>query len=116
MRIKWIVIVALSFIMAGCAQQARIQKNTGEVDIFNSFDEVGKSYKKVAELKVKNHRPPNNKNRSKMIKSLKSKARKVGAEGVVIIDEGRLIERIRIEGSWTDFYTFFIKGIGIVYE
>jgi hypothetical protein len=58
MRIKWIVLVAISFIMVGCAPQASIQKNTSEVDIFNSFDEVGRSYKKVAELKVTSHRPP----------------------------------------------------------
>jgi hypothetical protein len=118
MRIKWIVIVAMFFIMAGCAPQAHIQKNTGDVDIFNSFDEVGKSYQKVAELKVKNHRPPNSKNRTKMIESLKSKARKVGAEGVVIIDEGHFVEKsVGLPGlPDSKLHTSFIKGIGIVYE
>ena len=124
MRIKWITLFAISLILIGCGPQARIQKtyiqvdkkNTGEVTIFNSFDEVGSSYKKVVELKVKNHRPPDNIDRNKMIESLKSKARKVNAEGIVIIDERHVVDRVRIEGSWTNFYTFFIKGVAIVYE
>ena len=111
--------------MIGCAPKTQIQKihiqvdhqNTGEVDIFNSFDEVGRSYKKVAELKVKDHRPPNNKSRSKMIESLKSKAHKVGAEGIVIIDEGHFVENARLPGvPDSKLYTSFIKGIAIVYE
>ena len=124
MRIKWITLFAISLIMIGCGPKARIQKtyiqvdkkNTGEMTIFNSFDEVGRPYKKVAELKVDDHHSPDNVNRNKMIESLKSKARKVNAEGFVIIDEGRLVDRVRIEGSWTNFHTFFIKGIAIVYD
>lgn len=124
MKSIWITFVILSLIMIGCGPQARIQKtyiqvdkkNTGEVTIFNSFDEVGRSYKKVAELKVNDHHHPDNINRNKMIKSLKSKARKVNAEGFVIIDEGHLVDRVRIEGNWTNFYTSFIKGVAIVYE
>jgi uncharacterized protein YbjQ (UPF0145 family) len=123
MRTKWIVLVAISFIMVGCAPQARIQKTyiqvdqkiTGEVAIFNSFDAVGRSYIKVAVLKVTDHRPSNNKNRNKMIESLKSKARKVGAEGIVIIDEGHFAERVRMAGSTDKLYTSIIKGIAIVY-
>ena len=117
MRIKWIILVAILFIMIGCAPQAHIQKSTGEVDIFNSFDEVKRSYKKVAELKVTDHRPPNNKIRSKMIESLKSKAHKVGAEGIVIIDEGHFTESAGLPGmSDSKLDTSFIKGIAIVYE
>jgi hypothetical protein len=110
--------------MVGCAPQARIQKTyiqvdqkiTGEVAIFNSFDEVGRSYKKVAELKVTDHRPPNNKNRNRMIESLKSRARKVGAEGIVIIDEGHFSESARLPGMPdSKLYTSSIKGIAIVY-
>lgn len=117
MRIKWIVLVVISFILVGCAPQARIQKDTVEMDIFNSFDEIGRSYKKVAELKVTDHRPPSNKTRSKMIESLKSKAHKVGAEGIVIIDEGHFVESSGLPGlPDSKLDTSFIKGIAIVYE
>ena len=117
MWIKRIVLVALSVFMIGCAPQAGIQKNTGEMDLFYSFDEVGRSYKKVAELKVTDHRPPNNKIRSKMIESLKSKAHKAGAEGIVIIDEGHFVESARLPGMPdSKLDTSFIKGIAIVYE
>jgi hypothetical protein len=124
LRIKWITLIAISLIMIGCAVKTRIQetyiqvdqKNTGEVNIFNSFDEVGRSYIKVAALKVTTHQYPNNIDRNKMIESLKSKARKVGAEGIVIIEERSLVERVRIEGSWSNYYTNFIKSIAIVYE
>ena len=119
-----VIFIILLFMTTGCGPKTRIQKTyinaeqvkTGTVDAFNSFDEVGRSYVKVAELKVSTHKSPNNKGRNKMIESLKSKARKVGAEGIVIIDEGRLVDRVRIESRWTNFYTFFIKGIAIVYE
>jgi hypothetical protein len=124
LRIKWITLIAISLIMIGCAVKTRIQetyiqvdqKNTGEVNIFNSFDEVGRSYIKVAALKVTTHQSPNYIDRNKMIESLKSKARKVGAEGIVIIEERSLVERVRIEGSWSNYYTNFIKSIAIVYE
>ena len=61
MKIRWITLIAISLIMVGCAPKTQIQKihiqmdhqNPGKVDIFNSFDEVGRSYKKVAELKVR---------------------------------------------------------------
>ena len=117
MRIKWIVLVAISFIMVACTPQASVQKYSGQVDIFNSFDEVGKSYKKVAELKVTDHRPPNDKIRNKMIESLKSKAQKVGAEGVVITEEGHFLESANLPGMPdSKLDTIFIKGIAIVYE
>lgn len=124
MRIKWIILFAISLILIGCEPKARIQKtyiqvdkkNTGEVTIFNSFDEVGRSYKKVAELKVNDHQSSDNINRNKMIESLKSKARKLNAEGLVIIDEGHAVDRVKIEAHYEDFHTFFIKGVAIVYE
>lgn len=124
MKSMWITFVIFSFMMIGCGPQTRIQKTyvqmdqeyAGEEVVFNSFDEVGRSYIKVAALEVITHKSPNNADRNKMIESLKSKARKVGAEGIVIIDEGRQVSRIRFEGHWTNFYTFFIKGIAIVYE
>jgi hypothetical protein len=110
--------------MIGCGPQARIQKtyiqvnkkNTGEVTIFNSFDEIGRPYKKLAELKVKDHHSPNNTDKNKMMEALKSKSRKIGAEGIVIIDKGHLIDRVRLEGSWTVLHTFYIKGVAFVYE
>ena len=124
MRIKWIILFAISLIMIGCGPQAHIKKTyiqvdkkfTGEVTIFNSFDEINRSYKKVAELQINDHRPPDNIDRNKMIESLKSKVRKVNAEGLVIINEGHLVDRVRIERNWTNFYTFFIKGVAIIYE
>lgn len=36
--------------------------------------------------------------------------------GLIIINERHLVDRIRFEGSWTNFYTFFINGVAIVYE
>ena len=99
MRIKWIALIAISLIMIGCPPKTQIQKirirvdhqNSGEVDIFNSFDEVGVSYKKLAELMVTDTRPLNSKNRNRMIESLKSTARELGAEGIVIIKEGEWV-------------------------
>ena len=95
MRIKWITLIAISFIMVGCAPKTQIQKiymqvdhqNPGEVDIFNSFDELGRSFKKVADLKVTDNCRLNNKNRNRMIESLKSTTRELGAEGIVIIKD-----------------------------
>ena len=126
MRIKWIILIAILLIMIGCAPKTQIQKihiqvdhqNTGEVDIFNSFDEVRVSYKKLAELMVTDTRPLNNKTRNRMIESLKSTAREMGAEGIVIIEEGEsvTVESIPAGGGPTNVYHSFMNGIALEYE
>ena len=126
MRIKWIALIAISLIMIGCPPKTEIQKihirvdhqNSGEVDIFNSFDEVGVSYKKLAELMVTDTRPLNNKSRNRMIESLKSTARKLGAEGIVLIKEGEsvTVESVPASGGTTNVYYSFMNGIALEYE
>ena len=126
MRIKWITLIAISLIMVGCAPKTQIQKiniqldhqNPGEVDIFNSFDELGRSFKKVADLKVTDNCRLNNKNRNRMIESLKSTARELGAEGIVIIKEGEwtTTESIPASGGSTKVFHVFMNGIAFVYE
>ena len=112
--------------MIGCTPKTQIQKihiqvdhqNTGEVDIFNSFDEVGVSYKKLADLTVTDTRPLNNKSRKRMIESLKSKARELGAEGIVLIKEGESVteESLPAGGGPTNVYHCFMNGIALEYE
>ena len=126
MRIKWIALIAISLIMIGCTPKTQIQKthiqvdhqNTGEVDIFNSFDEVGVSYKKLADLSVTDTRPLNNKSRKRMIESLKSKARELGAEGIVLIKEGESVteESLPASGGTTNVYHSFMNGIALEYD
>ena len=126
MRIKWIALIAISLIMIGCTPKTQIQKihiqvdhqNRGEVDIFNSFDEVGVSYKKLADLMVTDTRPLNNKSRNRMIESLKSKARELGAEGIVLIKEGESVTvgSLPAGGGPTNVYHCFMKGIALEYE
>ena len=126
-RALWIVLVAISIIMIGCLTPVRTEKTyirvnqqkTGPVDVFSSFDEVGTSYKKLAELKITNQRPPNKNIRDKMIESLKTKARKLGADGIVIVEEGKSIDRISdpLGGrEKMDLYFIFIKCTAIVYS
>jgi len=126
MRIKWIAVITISLIMIGCTPKTQIQKihiqvdhqNTGEVDIFNSFDEVGVSYKKLAELMVTDTRPLNDKSRNRMIESLKSRARELGAEGIVLIKEGEsvTVESMPAGGGPTNVYHSFMNGIALEYE
>ena len=126
MRIKWITLIAISLIMTGCAPKTQIQKihikvghqNTGEVEIFNSFDEVVVSYKKLADLMVTDTRPLNNKSRNRMIESLKSTARELGAEGLVIIKEGEsvTVESLPASGGETNVYHIFMNGIALEYD
>jgi len=126
MRINWVALIAISLVMIGCAPKTQIQKiniqvdhqNKGEVDIFKSFDEVGISYKKLAELIVTDTRPLNDKSRNRMIESLKSTARKLGAEGIVIIKEGEsvTVESMPAGGGPTNVYHSFMNGIALDYE
>jgi hypothetical protein len=124
MKSVWITFVILSFMMIGCGPQTRIQKTyihveqakTGAVDVFTSFDEVGASYKKVAELKVIEQRAPDKKTTDAMIESLKTKARKLGADGIVIVKEGKFIERVSDGfGGAAIFYNHVIICTAIVY-
>ncbi len=126
MKIKWIALIAISLIMIGCLPKTEIQKihiqmghqNSGEVDIFNSFDEVGVSYKKLADLMVTDTRPLNNKSRNRMIESLKSTARELGAEGIVIIKEWESVTTgtLPAGGGATNVYHSFMNGIALEYE
>ena len=125
-RALWIVLVAILIIMVGCLTPVRTEKTyihvnqqkKGPVDVFSSFGEVGTSYKKLAELKIANQCPPNKNIRDKMIESLKTKARKLGADGIVIVEEGKTIDRIPypLGGSEKmDLCFVFIKCTVIVY-
>jgi uncharacterized protein YbjQ (UPF0145 family) len=125
MKSFWIVLGIISFIMIGCGSPIRVQETyirvdqqkVGPVDVFNSFDDVGVSYKKVAELKITDHRPPTKENRDDMIESLKTKARKIGADCIVIVEEGKTVERIPMPAGdgMMDMYTIFIECTAIVY-
>ena len=126
MKSIWIAFVILMFMMIGCGPQTRIQKTyihveqakTGAVDVFSSFDEVGRSYKKVAELKVIEQRPPDKKTTDAMIESLKTKTRKLGADGIVIVNEGNYIEKVNAGpdgGGVQIFYNHYIICTAIVY-
>jgi len=126
MKSRWIATGIISLIIIGCGPPTRIQKTyiqvdqqkTGEVDIFSSFDEVGMSYKEVAELKVTDSRRKKKQDRNQMIESLKAKARKMGADGIVIIEEGDSVEKWRDpmgSGEIIEAPYIFIKCIAIIY-
>ncbi len=126
-RALWIALVAISIIMIGCLTPVRTEKTyirvnqqkTGPVDVFSSFDEVGTSYKKVAELKVSAQRQHGKNIRDEMIASLKTKARRLGADCIVIVEEGESIDRIPdpLGGAGTvDLVGIFIKSTAIVYD
>jgi len=126
MKSIWIAFVILTFMMIGCGPKTRVQKiylhveqaKTGAVDVFTSFDEVGVSYKKVAELKVIEQRAPDKKTTDAMIESLKTKTRKLGADGIVIVKEGKHIERVYAGadgGGVQILYNHYIICTAIVY-
>jgi hypothetical protein len=53
-----------------------------------------------------------------MVESLKTAARKLGAEGIVIIKEGDSVttDSLPASGGKTAVHHIFIKGIAIAYE
>lgn len=124
MKFKWVAIITITLTVIGCGTKARIQETyvqmdqryTGEVTTFKSFDEVGRSYQKVAALEITSFQHPDKLDKNKMMASLKSKAGEVGAQGVVVIDEGYTVERIKIEAGLSTFYTNYIKCVAIAYE
>jgi hypothetical protein len=126
MRIQWIAFIAILSTLIGCVPPTRIQNihiqmdqpYTGEVGIFNSFDEIGKSYEEVADLYVSDYRPLNNKNRNRLIDSLKSAARDLGAEGIVIIKEGESVRTVSAaaSGGPSKEYKIFINSVAVVYR
>ena len=67
---------------------------------------------------VTDTRPLNNKNRNRLIESLKSMARKLGAEGIVIIKEGEWVttESVPAGGGTTKVFHISINAIALEYE
>ena len=127
MKRIWIALALLSLMIIGCGPSAHIQKTyiqmnqqkTGPIEVFNSSEEVGTSYKKLAELEVTNPRANSKKIRDQLIESLKTKARELGADAIVIVEEGTSTSTMPNpfggKREWT-FYGFFIKCTAIVYE
>ena len=70
-----IIFIAIAFIFIGCAPSASIKTKNEVIDIFASFDEVGRPYRKVQEIEAIDQRGPKRRNRNRGIENLIKKAR-----------------------------------------
>ena len=67
--------------------------NTGKLDIYESREAVGRPYQTIARLDVTDQKNPGNK-KARYLESLVEQARKIGAEGLIILEYRQSVRRV----------------------
>lgn len=122
---KIMLLLVICLLVAGCSPSVEIQKaeslpgiqKTVNIEVFASFEEVKKPYRRIGEIEAVDERIPKRRNRNETIEVLKTKAWDAGADGVVITKEGTSKKALPDGmGSTIVITVFFIKGVAIAYE
>ena len=90
--------------------------NTGELDIYESAEEVKRPYKTIKILRVEDDRVAANQDEEQMKREVFAKAKEVGADGLIITKTGNRKYRVRdgMGGSVT-YNAKFMEIEAIVY-
>ena len=83
------------FCLVGCKPQVMVkqlddisrQPVTGDIDVYNSLEEIQRQYTRIAELEIE-HSMAFRKSEKQMIDSLITKAKELGADAIVILKKG----------------------------
>lgn len=102
--IKWLFIApALVLLLFGCQPDIYVQDidneyrppNTGQLDIYNSAEEVKLPYKTIKIIRVEDDRVAARQDEEEMKRMIFAKAKEVGADGLIITETGIHKYRLR---------------------
>jgi hypothetical protein len=121
---RLLVVPALIFLLLGCGPDIYVKDvdmesrspNTGELDIYESAEEVKRPYKTIKILRVEDDRVAANQDEEQMKREVFAKAKEVGADGLIITKTGNRKYRVRdgMGGSVT-YNAKFMEIEAIVY-
>ncbi len=123
-KIFYYVFIAC-FSLVGCSLQVMVkqlddtsrQPVTGDIDVYNSLEEIQRQYTRIAELQTDDRRGFR-RNEKQMIDLLITEARKLGADAIVILKKGNkeLIMQDPMGGGNISTFYPFINAAAIVYQ
>ena len=94
---KWLFVApALIFLLIGCTPDIVVQDidkesrppNTGQLDIYNSAEEVKRPYKTIKIIHGQDDRAARRQNEEEMKMKIFAKAKELGADGLIIMQTG----------------------------
>ena len=91
-----LVASALIFLLFGCGPEIRVQEvdpeyrppNTGQLDVYNSAQEVKRPYKTIKVIQAVDDRMGRNQDEEEMKGKIFAEAKKFGADGLIITKTG----------------------------
>ena len=118
------VLPAFIFLLLGCGPDIYVKDvdtesrppNTGELDIYNSVEEVKRPYKTIKVIRVEDDRVAARQDEEQMKRETFAKAKEMGAEGLIIMNTGTRNYRVRDGmGGSVPYSARFIEFEAIVY-
>lgn len=119
------VIPALLLLLSGCGPDLYVKSvdnttrppNTGQLEVYNSPDEVKRPYKTIKTMRVEDKRVEKNQNEEQMKQRAVDRAKEAGADAIIITNTG--IHRYRVSdgmGGSVPYNSKFIELEAIVYS
>jgi hypothetical protein len=124
---KWLFVApALILLLFGCGQHISVQHidkesrppNTGELDIYNSVEEVKRPYKTIEIMRAEDYAIPgrSDDDKEEMKRKTFAKAKEFGADGLIITKTGARNVRVRDGmGGSVPYSLIYIESEAIIY-
>jgi hypothetical protein len=119
-----IVAVCVLLLAAACAPKVGVQllmpveraPNTGNLDFYESAEQVGRPYKTIALLNATSQKRPRAE-KGRVEGPLERKAREIGADGVIVLERRSRIQRNQDGfGGYLEYVVEQVTAEAIVYE
>ena len=116
---------AVMLLLSGCGPKVSVKHvdntsrppNTGQLDIYNSPEEVKKPYQTIKIMRVEDDRVEKNQNEGQMKERLAAKAKESGADAIIITKTG--VRRFRVSdgmGGSVPYSAKYMEVEAIVYS
>jgi len=118
------VAAALILLLFGCGPNISVKEidkesrppNTGQLDIYNSAEEVKRSYKTIKIIRTEDDRVDARKDEEEMKRNTFAKAKEFGADGLIITKTGTRNYRVRDGmGGSVPYSAIYIEIEAIIY-
>jgi hypothetical protein len=115
---------ALMLLLLGCGPDIYVKDvdtesrppNTGELDVYNSVEDVKRPYKTIKTIRVEDDRVAARQDEEQMKRETFAKAKEMGADGLIIMKAGTRNYRVRDGmGGSVPYSTKFIEFEAIIY-
>ena len=121
----FIILISATFIVACGRLPVKVQlmdtatrsPNTGNIEVFKAATEIQKPHRQIATIEAEDKRLPNKLNKDELVSRIVSKAKEIGADGIVILvnEERRRMMPDGMGNSSEQVY-LYAKAMAFVYQ